>query len=726
MSLLSTIYDRRITSILSKCKTLTQDIKLYRLYDQNIKIKESEHSNQYIPRLNQYITINDINHEIYAIKDNKLIDYFITDSLDLEYNYVMNIKRILEYINLSECDTYIFNSSNKNTNVKNIKRFEHNINTNNRKRKRSSNDDCDLVLDPVLDTILKTDFNYNIDDSWVAASKTRNSALHDRCLDYYDEYNISAYSDEPIKGKKIRRGFSDFVQEKFKEGIEFEETVVNYLVNKYKNDIVKICESYMARDKEMCIKTFKAMYRGIPIIYQGVLQNPENRTLGSVDLLIRNDYLNEITNNKYDIETLKSIFPHGKYYYAVDIKCTKMHFNVDNTSLRNNLSVKPFKFQLHVYNEALKHMQKVKTSKSFILGKGWKMEQTVNKTKVVKESNDFIDKLGTIDFSAKDDHIITEADDAVSWLHDLKSSTDWTHKPPSNINIYPNMCNTNDDGYRHIKQESAESLKDITLVAYLTPDHRATAFRMGIKTWDDDRLTSGILGVTGKTGELVDAILNTNRDKSSKLVFYKTLDPSPFNILVSDKLEYYIDFETIMYHNKTYVYMIGLGHVSPNNGWEYNCFTLDQLNETSERKMYDQLLEHIKKTNEKHNVTYNPLYYHWSSVEPYKMNKMIDNLALPINNIIWFDLYKYFRENVITVKGAFSHSLKSVGKGMFKNKLIDTYWDSNILMDNKIHTIANDKYFKNIDTEFNSLIKYNEVDCKIMYDILDVIRKLKI
>jgi hypothetical protein len=43
---------------------------------------------------------------------------------------------------------------------------------------------------------------------------------------------------------------------------------------------------------------------------------------------------------------------------------------------------------------------------------------------------------------------------------------------------------------------------------------------------------------------------------------------------------------------------------------------------------------------------------------------------LPINDIKWFDLYKYFRENVITVKGAFSHSLKSVGKGMFKNK----YW----------------------------------------------------
>jgi hypothetical protein len=40
MSLLSTIYDRRISSILSKCNTLTQKIKLHRVYDENIKIKE--------------------------------------------------------------------------------------------------------------------------------------------------------------------------------------------------------------------------------------------------------------------------------------------------------------------------------------------------------------------------------------------------------------------------------------------------------------------------------------------------------------------------------------------------------------------------------------------------------------------------------------------------------------------------------------------------------------
>jgi hypothetical protein len=143
-----------------------------------------------------------------------------------------------------------------------------------------------------------------------------------------------------------------------------------------------ICESYLARDKNMCIKTFNEMYKGIPLIYQGILQNPENKTLGSVDLLVRDDYINDITESEYQIEKFESIFPHKHFYYAVDIKNSKLHFNVDNVTLRNNTNVKPFKFQLYVYNEALKYMQDVNTSKAFILGNSWKMERTESKKKI--------------------------------------------------------------------------------------------------------------------------------------------------------------------------------------------------------------------------------------------------------------------------------------------------------------------------------------------------------
>jgi predicted RecB family nuclease len=190
------------------------------------------------------------------------------------------------------------------------------------------------------------------------------------------------------------------------------------------------------------------------------------------------------------------------------------------------------------------------------------------------------------------------------------------------------------------------------------------------------------------------------------------------------KLEYYIDFETITHLNKNYVYMIGLGHVY-DGSWNYSCFTLECLDEVSEREMYTKVMNHIEETNKKYKVSYKPLFYHWSSVEPYKMNKMVNELKLPQNTIKWYDLYKFFRDNLITVKGAYSHSLKSIGKGMFENKLIGTFWEGDILMDNKIHMIAYNYYNKNNRAEFNKLIDYNEVDCKIMYDILKVIRGLK-
>lgn len=287
------------------------------------------------------------------------------------------------------------------------------------------------------------------------------------------------------------------------------------------------------------------------------------------------------------------------------------------------------------------------------------------------------------------------------------------------------MCNTNDDGYRHIKQKSAEELKDITMIAYLTPEHRERAFKEGIYSWNDSKLNCELIGVTGKTGELVDAILNTNRDKSNKLVFYKSLDNSE-GILNSDKLEYYIDFETIIKENINYVYMIGLGYAHKSCGWVYKCFTLDALNEISERKMYDEFIAYINNVNKSFNVDYQPLFYHWSSVEPHQLNKLVSNLKLPVNNIKWFDLYKYFRDNVITVKGAFSHSLKSIGRGMFVNKLINTFWDESSLKDNKIGILAYNKYIRlNDNGEFDDVVKYNEVDCEIMYDILNVIRGLK-
>jgi hypothetical protein len=715
MSIYESTYKRHVNTFLSKLKPITTSINLYKKFS-NITIPN-------IPRLNKYISINNCHHEIYNIFDYKLIDYYINEKLEVPNEYISIIKQILIKTNLKECDIYIFNNNLKYINLKTIQRFDNNITMPPKDSKKRSRETSEEEIDEKFQKLCIDKFNYDVTDEWISASKTRNSALNDRCLDYYNEYNITKYEDEPDKTKKRKVSYGEFTQLKFKEGIEFEHKVIKEIKQLYPNDFIEICESHQARDKNMCIKTFKAMYDGIPIIYQGVLQNPTNLTLGSCDLLIRSDYINKITNHSYKIDDVKkTIFPHNLYYIAVDIKNTSLQFNVDGESLRKS-GIKPFQYQLCVYNDALRFMQEVKTTKSFILGKAWKLEKTVNKEKIYEGSNNFLDKLGITDFSGRDAEIVTETDDAVRWYHKLKKSTDYTHKPPSNINIYPNMSNHQDEGYRHIKQKCAEEIKDITLISYLTADHREQCFRNGVKSWDDPRLSAEFLGMNGQNGKIVNTILLANRDKTDKIIFKGDII---FPLLEKSNLEYYIDFETILHNGHNYIYMVGLGFVSTKNEYEHKCFTLDSLDEQSEKKMYKELLEYIEVTNKKYiKDGMQPSFVHWSPVEPSQLNKLISNLKLPINNIKWYDLYKYLKNNLISIKGAFGYSLKQIGKALYKHKLIDCYWNETILGDNKISIIAYNKYIKKekCDKEFQELIEYNFIDCKIMYDIMEVLRK---
>jgi hypothetical protein len=61
MSLIAAVYDRRITSFLSRCKPITSKILLDRPYIRNIRIND-------VIRLNYFLTINNINYELNNLK----------------------------------------------------------------------------------------------------------------------------------------------------------------------------------------------------------------------------------------------------------------------------------------------------------------------------------------------------------------------------------------------------------------------------------------------------------------------------------------------------------------------------------------------------------------------------------------------------------------------------------------------------------------------------------
>ena len=100
-------------------------------------------------------------------------------------------------------------------------------------------------------------------------------------------------------------------------------------------------------------------------------------------------------------------------------------------------------------------------------------------------------------------------------------------------------------------------------------------------------------------------------------------------------------------------------------------------------------------------------------------------------NINWVDLLKIFKNNKIMIKGAISgYSLKTIAKCMYNNKMIKTIWDDNDICSNGLeamflawklyltnnYNIPNNEIMKKIE-------KYNEIDCKTMWDILRFLRK---
>jgi hypothetical protein len=100
------------------------------------------------------------------------------------------------------------------------------------------------------------------------------------------------------------------------------------------------------------------------------------------------------------------------------------------------------------------------------------------------------------------------------------------------------------------------------------------------------------------------------------------------------------------------------------------------------------------------------------------------------NHIEWIDMCNIFTSTPIVVKGALCFKLKEIGNAMYNNGLIDTYWDSGNVSDGLSAMHEGIKYYnKQNKTEsdktiFKNIIKYNKIDCKVVWDITKCLRNL--
>ena len=94
------------------------------------------------------------------------------------------------------------------------------------------------------------------------------------------------------------------------------------------------------------------------------------------------------------------------------------------------------------------------------------------------------------------------------------------------------------------------------------------------------------------------------------------------------------------------------------------------------------------------------------------------------------DLYQVFINEPIVIKGALNYSLKSIAKAMFESSLIKTIWDTSCSCANGLNAmllayqVYNNKDLNpRKDSIMKEIGKYNEIDCKCLWEIIMYLRK---
>jgi hypothetical protein len=561
--------------------------------------------------------------------------------------------------------------------------------------------------------------------------------LDDPLMDWLDKYhNNKEYGTKDLPKQKYDKSKNSAMNIMFKNGIDFEKHIVDTLKKKFPSQYVHIAESHKDLTHDNYKKTCDAIKIGVPIIFQAVFIDDKIHLHGIADMLVRSDFVNKMFNKEQLTEEESE--KQEKKYVVIDIKSSVLELCVDGKTIRNSPNVSPYKGQLTLYNFMLGNVQKFYPPKAYILCKGWKYE----KQKLTYTSESPFDSLGHIDFEKNhsDGEFIDKVRDAILWLDDMyENGHDWSPFQTEDINMMPNMGNTNDQPWNETKNEINCANKELTSIWRVGVKNRNIAVKKGIRKWTDERCTAQNLGINGKKiGPTIDAIIKINNSKN--LVMPKKIVNNSFNWQCGDDNDYFVDFETMneYFYNfdvtgrkldSNFIFMIGCGHIV-NNKWEFKQFIIDTITIEEEYRIVKEFTNYVGD---------NARLFHWGNAEHSTINivnnKRQNNIFSDwIQKVTWIDMCSICTDEPIVFKGALNFKLKNVGKALKKNNLIQTTWKDDIQDGLTAMTMAAEYYTKNkVSTYCKNLEKsdktiidnigsYNEIDCKTVQEIVEYLR----
>ena len=527
-----------------------------------------------------------------------------------------------------------------------------------------------------------------------------------KLYNYYGNDHISDYYKYRTNIKKETNLFQTFI---FKQGNEFEKSVIEYIhthIHKIRCISLVFTSTSIKHTKEM-------MQNGIPYIHSAPIFNENNKTYGIIDLLVRSDYINNLT----DIPSLDNHYiprrRNNQYYYIViDIKYKALNFAADGIHLLNSKH-KFHKAQCYIYTQAIGHLQGYTSRYAFILGKCSNYKD--------KNVPNCLYSLGKIDYEDYDKNCGAEVNNALDWLLKVRDIKE-------DIMVYPNM-NVDSSSYNNVKRNYAIDNKEITLLWNVSTKHRDIAISKGIKSWNDSKLNSTILGYksTNKKAKVIDMILDINNSPNGQLIKPTKITNNLYNWKEEfSENDIFLDFETLnniftsfenIPETKSHdiIFLIGVYHYDKKyDEWKYTHFLLDELTIEAECKMIQIFIDFLSSYND-------PKIWYWSA------EMSIFNRALRRHNITdihykWSDLMNIFISEPIVIHGCLNYKLKTVAKNMKIHNFITIDIESDCCNGLDCMVLAWDFYQNYNKSIMDDIILYNRFDCIVLYQILAYLR----
>jgi putative phage-type endonuclease len=590
---------------------------------------------------------------------------------------------------------------------------------------------------------------------WIAATSVKNYLLNDTCLDYIQllKRGISSVTDAPESDKNTTKTVHELLNEKINygstfiemicnQGVAFEHNVMKLILNQFR--VKTVCTDIsQARSSTKFKETLKYMRSGAPMIYQGVLHGHHSKTYGIPDLIVRSDIVNRLVHTPVytaDEETIGCRFSDSYHYVIVDIKYSTLKLCSDGVHLLNSGMTKATKGQIYIYNLILGELQGYQPNRGYVLGKKWKYRKN-NETFV---GNSCFDRLGVIDYTDHDVEYVERVHDALDWCREIRVDFDkFTLFPPNDQRLYPNMCNAYDHPYHPVKMKLASDINEITSIWYCNTTNRQTAFNNGVYNWKTPDCNVTTLNVTGEWKRpRIQAILEVNQQSKEKV---RCVDFKNSHDWVNEhQTDLYVDYETVnkndfvscTQNNAIYsddesiIVMIGCGWCVDGE-WRFQKFTVDSISRDEERIIMNAFYEFVQSFGK--NSVRSPRLYHWGHIERSMYESLRRrNPMFGWGALNWVDLCKIVQDEIIVFHGALTYNIKNVCNALYANKLVKTNWTSVSKCVNGLDAMVNIMKCDDIARESNislrtmdvikDIEKYNEIDCKAMWEILNVIR----